>query len=286
MNQKMLDPKEEEEKKKSGWYASEIEKTRHTFAGFTYDFLEKNTFDDSPEEREKLYHKLMIEDGGFKFWLNTYKDMLFDEKANREAYNFWRKSVLSRLTDPEKQRILAPENPPHPWGTKRPSLEQRFYEVVDQPHVKIIDVNEHPVQEVTPNGIKTDQGEIEYDVIILATGFDSVTGSLAQLNIQGVNGGTIADHWKDATKTSMGIAMPDFPNMFFLYGPQAPTAFSNGPSCTQFQAEFLEKFFKQIKEEKITRVEATEEYEEDWGKRMHEHWDKSLFPQAKSWYQG
>jgi len=80
--------------------------------------------------------------------------------------------------------------------------------------------------------------------------------------------------------------MPEFPNMFFLYGPQAPTAFSNGPSCTQFQAEFLDKFFKKIKEEKLTRVEATEAYEEDWCKRMHEKWDASLFPRAKSWYQG
>lgn len=286
MNQRKLDPAEEQKKKDSGWYEQEIEKTRHTFAGFTYDFLEKKTFDDSPEEREKLYHKLMVEEGGFRYWLNTYSDMLFDEKANKEAYNFWRKQVHKRVKNPEKQELLAPEVPPHPWGTKRPSLEQRFYEVVDQDHVKIIDVNKHPVTEVTEKGIKTDLGEEEFDVIILATGFDSVTGSLAQLNIQGINGGTIADHWKDGTKTSMGIAMPEFPNMFFLYGPQAPTAFSNGPSCTQFQAEFLEKFFKQAKEEKITRAEATDEYEKEWCNRMHEVWNKSLFPQAKSWYQG
>lgn len=286
MNQRPLDPKEEEEKKKAGKYEEEFEKTRHTFAGFTYDFSEKNTFDDTPEEREKFFHKLLIEEGGFKFWLSAYKDMLFDEKANDEAYKFWRKSVLARLKDPEKQRLLAPEKAPHPWGTKRPSLEQRFYEVVDQDHVKIIDVNEHPVTEVTATGIKTDLGEIEYDVIILATGFDSVTGSLAQLNIQGIKGGTIADHWKDSTKTSMGIAMPEFPNMFFLYGPHAPTAFSNGPSCTQFQAEFLDDFFKKINEEKITRVEATQAYEDNWCKRMHEKWDAILFPRAKSWYQG
>lgn len=286
MNQRQLDPEEEERKKKDGTYEAEIAKTRNTFAGFTYDFIEKNTFDDTEEERQALYHKLLVEQGGFRFWLNTYKDMLFDEKANAEAYKFWRQSVLKRVKNPEKQKLLAPEKAPHPWGTKRPSLEQHFYETIDQDHVDIIDVNEHPVIEVTEKGIKTDLGEVELDVIILATGFDSVTGSLAQLNIQGVSGGTIADHWKDGCKTSMGIAMPDFPNMFFLYGPQAPTAFSNGPSCTQFQAEFLEKFFEKVKEEKIDRIEATEEYEKDWCERMHLHWNKSLFPLAKSWYQG
>ncbi|EXJ95279.1 hypothetical protein A1O1_00399 [Capronia coronata CBS 617.96] len=286
MNQRLLDPKEEEEKKKNGTYEREIEKTRHTFAGFTYDFVQRNTFDDTPEEREKLYHKLMVEEGGFMFWLATYKDMLFDLKANEEAYKFWRKQVLKRLKDPKKQELLAPETPPHPWGTKRPSLEQRFYEVVDQPHVKIIDVNKSPIEEVTATGLRTKDGHVEVDVIILATGFDSVTGSLAQLNIQGTDGGTIADHWKDGTRTAMGIAMPNFPNMFFLYGPQAPTAFSSGPSCTQFQAEWVEKTFKMIKEKGITRLEATQESEDDWCKRLRAEWDASLFPLAKSWYQG
>ena len=287
MNQKKLDPKEEQEKKDSGYYEQEIEKTRKTFAGFTYDFLKKKTFEDTPEDREKLYHKLLIEEGGFRFWLNTYDDMLFDMKANDEAYKFWRKSVLARVKDEEKAKILAPEKAPHPWGTKRPSLEQRFYEVVDQKHVKLININESPITGVEAKGIVTEkEGLIEVDVIILATGFDSVTGSLAQLNIQGVNGGTIADHWKNGTKTSMGIAMPEFPNMFFLYGPQAPTAFSNGPTCTQFQAEWVEKVFGLIKEKGITRMEATQEYEDDWCKRMHEKWDASLFPLAKSWYQG
>jgi cation diffusion facilitator CzcD-associated flavoprotein CzcO len=287
MNQRKLDPKEEEQKKKDGTYEREIEATRSTFAGFAYDFLKKKTFDDTPEEREALYHKLMVEEGGFRYWLNTYEDMLKDQKANDEAYKFWRKTVLKRITDPEKARILAPELPPHPWGTKRPSLEQRFYEVVDQPHVKLINVNESPITGVEATGIVTEkEGLVEVDVIVLATGFDSVTGSLAQLNIQNTKGETIADHWKNGTKTSMGIAMTGFPNLFFLYGPAAPTAFSNGPSCTQFQAEWIEKTFKLIKEQGVKRIEATQESEDDWSKRMQAEWDATLFPLAKSWYQG
>lgn len=286
MNQRKLDHDEEQKKKESGWYEEQMNATRGTFAGFTYDFLKKKTFEDTPEEREKLYHKLFVEEGGFKFWLATYEDMLFDEKANYEAYKFWRAQVLKRVKDPKKQELLAPEKPPHPWGTKRPSLEQRFYEVVDSPNVDIIDINKSPILEVTETGLKTKDGFIEVDVIILATGFDSVTGSLAQLNIQGTKGGTIADHWRDGLKTSMGIAMPEFPNMFFLYGPQAPTAFSNGPSCTQFQAEFVEKVLAHLKKEGITRFESKQEVEDNWTKRMHEEWDATLFPQAKSWYQG
>jgi len=263
MNQHPLDPEEEERKKANGDYEKAMNDTRKTFSGFTYDFVDKNTFDDSPEERERFYHYLMVEQGGFRYWLNTYKDMLFDQEANDEAYNFWRKTVAKRIKNEEKRRLLAPEVPPHPWGTKRPSLEQCFYEVMDQDNVEIIDVNENPIEQVLPTGLQTKKGLAEVDVLILATGFDSVTGSLAQLNIHGTDGGTIADHWKDRLQTSMGIAIPGFPNMFFLYGPQAPTAFSNGPSCTQFQAEFVEEAMKRALADDITRFEATKEAEDD-----------------------
>lgn len=123
MNQRKLDPEEEEKKKKNGDYEKAFADTRKTFSGFTYDFVEKNTFDDSPEEREKFYHHLMVEEGGFRYWLNTYKDMLFDQKANDEAYNFWMRTVRKRIPDPEKQKILAPEKPIHPWGTKSEPLK-------------------------------------------------------------------------------------------------------------------------------------------------------------------
>jgi cation diffusion facilitator CzcD-associated flavoprotein CzcO len=118
MNQRRLDEKEEEKNKAEGKYEEAFKRTYQAFADFDYDFSEKKTFDDCPEEREKFFHRLLIEQGGFRFWLNTYKDMLFDQKANDEAYNFWRKSVLKRIPDPKKAALLAPEKPPHPWDTK------------------------------------------------------------------------------------------------------------------------------------------------------------------------
>ncbi len=213
--------------------------------------------------------------------------MLFDQKANDEAYNFWRKKVLARVKDPKKAALLAPEHPPHPWGTKRPSLEQNFYEVVSMPHVDIVDLHSNPIVEITEKGVKTADGNTtEVDIIILATGFDAVTGSLAQLNIQDTDGKTIKERWASGVRTSMGISISKFPNMFFLYGPQAPTAFSNGPTCTQVQADFVDKTIKACEAAKITRFEAKTEEEDDWIKRLNEEWNASLFPLAKSWYQG
>ena len=92
--------------------------------------------------------------------------MLFNDEANDEAYKFWRETVLKRVRDPEKQRVLVPEKKPHPLGTKRNSLEQDFYEKVDKPHVDIIDVNENPIDEVTDKGLRTKKGLAEVDVSV------------------------------------------------------------------------------------------------------------------------
>ena len=113
MNQRKLDVAEEDKRKAEGYYEESMKATRNTFAGFDYDFMDKNTFDDSPEEREKVYHELMVEQGGFRFWLNTYKDMLFVQEANDEAYKFWRDTTRKRIKDPKKRELLAPMNPPH-----------------------------------------------------------------------------------------------------------------------------------------------------------------------------
>jgi cation diffusion facilitator CzcD-associated flavoprotein CzcO len=286
MRQTKLDPEEEKKKKAEGEYQAKFDMLPTTFAGFSYDFLKKATFDHNAEEREAVYRDLW-EKGGFRFWLNTYNDMLYSEAANDEAYAFWRRQILKRVPDPEKGRLLAPEKKPHPWGTKRPSLEQNFYEVVSQSNVSIIDVNATPIIGMTEHGISTAaHGELPIDVLICATGFDSVTGSLAQMNIRGVSGADVADHWKDGTRTSMGIALADFPNMFFLYGPQAPTAFSNGPSCVQFQANFIDGFIAKMNKDGIRRIEATKEAEEEWSQKNRDKWNESLFPFAKSWYQG
>ena len=96
--------------------------------------------------------------------LHSYIDMLFDEKANDEAYKYWREQTLKRIKDPEKARILAPEKKPHPFGTKRNSLESNIYEILDQPHVDIVDVNENPIEEVTEKGLRTKKGLAEIDV--------------------------------------------------------------------------------------------------------------------------
>lgn len=285
MQQKDL-TKEEQDKRKQGEYQELFKHRLTTFAGFGYDYVQKETFDDTPEEREAFYEERW-QNGGFEFWLANYKDLLFDSKANREAYNFWAKKTRARITDPEKREILAPLEPPHAFGTKRPSLEQNYYEMLDRPENKVVDINKYPIKEVTENGILTADGRLhEFDVIALATGFDSITGGIKNMGLKNVDGVLLADKWKNGTYSYLGMTISGFPNCFFLYGAQGPTAFSNGPTCVEVQGDWIVDAIVKLRGQGLDYCDATHEAEKQWRETVIKFSDKTLFPQTKSWYMG
>jgi cation diffusion facilitator CzcD-associated flavoprotein CzcO len=277
--------REQQEKDKSRYPQFFRDRTK-TFAGFQYDFVKRNTMDDTPEQREAFYEKLW-QHGGFEFWLGTYQDMLFDDDANLEAYKFWLKKTRPRIHDPVTRDILAPLEPPHAFGTKRPSLEQDYYEQFNKPNVNIVDIKANPVVEVKPEGIVTADGKLhELDVIALATGFDSVTGGMKNMGLRNVYGETLNDTWKLGTWSYLGMTCNGYPNMFFLYGPQGPTAFSNGPSCVETQGYWILAAINKIQSEGIKSVNPTKAAEEAWRQNVAKLSNKTLFPKTDSWYMG
>ncbi|KAG5323459.1 hypothetical protein C0989_012260, partial [Termitomyces sp. Mn162] len=166
------------------------------------------------------------------------------------------------------QRKLAPEKPPHPFGVKRHSLEQSYYEVFNQSNVALIDLNENPIIEVVPNGVKTRDGVVhEFDVLVLATGFDAVTGSISQIDIKGTDGVSIGDKWKKGLSTYLGMSVAGYPNMFFPYGPHGPTAFCNGPTCVELQGDWIIDCITYLRQHNYARIDPTQEASEDWVQR-------------------
>ncbi|GIZ49870.1 hypothetical protein CKM354_001288800 [Cercospora kikuchii] len=256
-----------------------------SYGGFNFNFLAKNTFDDSEEERLKTYEDLWSH-GDFHYWLATYQDMLFVDSANTEAYNFWRDKVRARLPNERLKEKFAPMQKPHAFGCKRISLENGFYELFSQEHVHLVDVNETPIEEVTPQGIKTSEKVWEFDYVVCATGFDAITGGMLFMNVEGRKYLRLQDKWADGVKTFMGLCVGDFPNMLFTYGPQAPTALCNGPSCAELQGECIVSLLKQMRQEGKQTVNASSVKEEEWAASVRAIANMSLLPGTKSWYMG
>ena len=266
-------------------YPAFFERRRKTFGGFDFDFQQGSIMALSPDEREAAFEELWNQ-GGLQFWTGNYMEVLIDPAANEEAYRFWRKKTLPRIQDPELAEKLAPEQQLNPFGTKRPSLEQGYFEVFNQDNVTLVDVKESPIEAVTANGVRTGDAEYELDILVMGTGFDAVTGGLKQIDIRSTAGATFDQHWADGLKTQLGLACAGFPNLFFLYGPQSPSGFSNGPAALEVQSDWVAECLDYLSSNGYTRIEAENQAEAAWREHVNQVADMTLFPKADSWYMG
>lgn len=284
MGQKPISKERNDEFKKN--YGQMVKKMKSTYAGFLYDFDPRKCFDVSEQERLALYEELYGK-GGVYFWLGTFSDVLKNKEANDTAYKFWWEKTRARINDPVKAEILAPRIAPHPYGTKRVSLEQSYFECFNNDNVNVVDLKANPIETFTSNSIKTSNGaEYPVDVVVLATGFDAVTGGLTQIDIRGIDGSTIKETWINGVKTHLGMTVANFPNMFMVYGPQAPTAFATGPSCAEAQGEFIGNCLSFMRKNNYSSIQPTADAELAWREHVNETAQEGLFSQTESWYFG
>ena len=181
---------------------------------------------------------------------------------------------------------LAPAIAPHPFGTKRPSLEQDYYEAFNQDNVTLVDIRETPIERITSSGVSTTLAHYELDTLVLATGFDALTGGYFAIDIRGANGMTLHQKWHDGVRTHLGIATEGFPNLLMVYGPQSPAGFCNGPTCAELQGDKIVETLVYLRDHEFTRIEASRQAEELWREHVLEVAGQSLFDRADSWYVG
>jgi cation diffusion facilitator CzcD-associated flavoprotein CzcO len=283
MQQRRLTRGEQDAAKAS--YPERFQRRRETNSGFDYLEGGGSALAVSDEERRATFERLWAE-GGFAFWAGGYSDILIDEAANRTAYDFWREKVRARIDDPALAEVLAPTEPLHPFGVKRPSLEQTYYDAFNQDNVTLVDLRATPIERITPAGVRTTATEHALDLLVLATGFDAVTGGLTSIDIRGTTGASLAEHWQHGARTHLGLASAGFPNLLYLYGPQSPSGFCNGPTCAEVQGDLVVDLLVRLRDEGVTRIEATPDAEERWNEQVQGIASMTLFPRAESWYMG
>ncbi len=284
MQQRHLTPEEQAVMKCD--YADIFQQRNNGRSSF-YDLIPdpRSAMEVSEEERLAIFEAAW-EKGGFHFWTGTFADILTNEESNLEAYKFWRDKTRARLTDRELAEKLAPMEPPHPFGSKRPSLEQGYYELFNQDNVSLVDLRAEAIEEITESGVRTAAQVYEIDVLVIATGFDAGTGGFGRIDIRGRGGASLGDYWSDGVKTHIGYGVPGFPNMLALYGPQSPTAFCNGPTCAEVQGEWVVNCLEYMRGKGLHSIEATEEAAQAWTAHMEVVAGETLLSRADSWYMG
>ena len=182
--------------------------------------------------------------------------------------------------------LLVPVEPPYAFGTKRIPLEQGFYEIFNEPHVRLVNLRASPIEEFTESGIRTTAETMDFDIVIAATGYDALTGALTRIDLKGKDGVILRDRWKDGVKSYLGMASHNYPNMFIQFGPQAPTILCNGPACAEMQGGFVIDTINYCRDNHISTIEPTREAEIEWREEVLKLAGANLMPKTDSWYVG
>jgi cation diffusion facilitator CzcD-associated flavoprotein CzcO len=237
----------------------------------------------SPEEREAFFEEL-YNMPGFAFWQGNFRDALTDKSVNDAMTAFVTRKIRARVKDQKLADRLIPTN--HGYGTRRVPLESGYYEVYNQPNVKLVDLRETPIERIDATGIRTSDAHYDFDMIIFATGFDAITGAFDRIDITGRGGRKLRDKWADGPHTYLGLNVEGFPNMLTLVGPHNAATFCNIPRCIEQNVDFVTALLDDMRKKGRTRVEATPEAEEAWTEHVYDTGSKLLAMQVDSWITG
>jgi cation diffusion facilitator CzcD-associated flavoprotein CzcO len=262
-------------------YPEMFKRCQETFACFLHTADPRGTFEVSDEEREAFFEKLYGE-RGFGIWQGNFRDILTDRRANAAISDFVARKIRQRVKDQAVAEKLIPKN--HGFGTRRVPLETKYYEVYNQPNVKLVDIKETPIERITPSGIKTSDADYEFDIIIYATGFDAITGSFDRIDFRGVDGLRLKDKWQGGPRTYLCVMVEGFPNMTMLMGPH--TALGNIPRSIEYNVEWVTGLLRHARDHELTRVEATEAGVASWTDHVKELGVGLLSNEIDSWMTG
>jgi cyclohexanone monooxygenase len=242
---------------------------------------EESALEVSKERRKSVYEDRWKK-GGVPF-IAAFQDLNFDREANETAAEFVQNKIKSLVEDSAIAKLLTPK---YPIGCKRLAIDSNYYETFNKPNISLIDLNTEPLEEFVSNGLSTFKNFYELDVIILATGFDAMTGTLFNIDIQGKNNIKLKNKWADGPKTYLGLTTESFPNFFIISGPGSPSVLTNMIVSIEQHVNWIFDCFKFMKKNKHSSIEASLQAEQEWVKHNQDVSVNHVRSSCSSWYMG
>lgn len=249
--------------------------------GFEHEPDSRSFYDVGPAQRRELWDRL-YDEPGFGIWLQNFYEIFVDEKANAEISNYIAERIRQRVNDPMLAERLIPKD--HGFGVQRLPLETGYFETYNRANVELVDAVETPIVRVTPGGLETSDRSFEFDVIVYATGFDSFTGALDQIDIQGSGGERLRNKWAAGPVTYLGLMISEFPNFLMLMGPQ--TAAANFPRAAEMSVDWVTPFLEHMWAQGHQRFDVNETSEAEWVEHVKAMYKGALLRKAKSFFTG
>ena len=250
--------------------------------GIYAELPDRGALDDGDNERRARFEQRWMR-GGLTF-MQAYNNLLLDKAANDTAADYVREKIAEIVRDPETAKRLQPDN--HPIGSKRICVDTEYYATFNRPNVTLVDIRSAPIEEILPNAVRAGTRHYEIDALVLATGFDAMTGSVAKIDVRGRAGQTLNQKWSEGPKTYLGLMSAGFPDLFIITGPGSPSVLSNMIVSIEQHVDWITDAIAFMRDRGLDTMEATKEAEDKWVAHVNEVAQLTLYPQANSWYMG
>lgn len=258
-------------------------RSRNTVGGFWNETREDALLVETPPAEITAELERRWQWGGFRI-LGAFADQGLDPEANRVVHAFVAAKIREQVKDPAVAELLTPKD--HPFATKRPCVDTGYYATFNRDNVSLVDLRADPLETFTPTGIKTRSHSHDFDAVVLATGFDAMTGAIERIDIRGVGGAAIKDHWAAGPQTYLGLMVAGFPNLFLITGPGSPSVLTNMINSIEQHVEYVADIIAHLNASQAGRIEASPEAEAAWTDHVDQTAAMTLLPQANSWYMG
>ncbi|KAK4230957.1 hypothetical protein QBC38DRAFT_355715 [Podospora fimiseda] len=234
---------------------------------------QKAAFTSDPEEYLRI--RKVFEDDG-----NLIQDTTILSHPTQVAFQtLFRENMQKKLASrPDLASLLIPSFAP---GCRRVTPGRGFLESLQEPNVTVVS---SPISSITPTGITSASSDkYDFDVLICATGFR--VASSPQFPILGRNALPLSTRWSEHPSTYLSVAVDQFPNLFFMFGPNSAIGFGSLTKILEGQADYIFKLVRKLQKEDYASMEPLPERVKDFEEYVDTYFRNTVYmDQCNSWY--
>ncbi len=249
--------------------------------GLDFDPNEHLWTEATPDERRAECQRRW-EAGGLGI-VGSYADVFTNPEANQSVAQFVRDKIREIVKDPATAELLSPQAF---LGCKRPCADTGYFETFNRANVTLVDVSRTPIEEIAPEGVRVGGRLYALDCLVLATGFDAMTGALFRIDIRGCGGLALREKWAGGPRTYLGLATAGFPNLFTITGPGSPSVLANMIMGIEQHVDWIAGCIAHMRTHGLRRIEASVLAEDAWVEHVNEIAGRTIYTRCDSWYLG